>query len=87
MPQRCTYLIKGKNRKTTITVEGNFKRAIRAAKDAAWRHPNDEFSVTQRCMLPGRRRKRTKMAVCYQIRGTRHTECLFVRKGKKMRVI
>lgn len=86
MPQRCSYLITDQYRKTFRT-EGSFKGAIKAAKEAAWRFPEREFSITQRCMLPSKKRKSTKMAVCYTIRGTRHTECVFTRKGKKPRVI
>jgi hypothetical protein len=85
MPQRCAYLITDEYRKT-YTIEGTLKRAVRAGKEAAWRHGR-EFSITQRCMLPAGRRKQTKMAVCYPIRGTRNTECLYVRKGKRQRVI
>ena len=87
MPQRCVYLVKGRQKSSsTYTTKGSFKKAVRAGKEAAWRY-GKEFDIIQRCMLPAGRHRRTKMAVCYPVRGTRHTECLYVRRGKKRRVL
>ena len=81
----CAYSVHDKGRKN-YSVKYTFKKAVRAGKEAAWRHGH-EFSITQRCTLPRGRSKQTKMAVCYPITGTGRTECLYIRKGKRQRVL